>query len=110
MYLLAINQNDSFDIFDEPDTENLVVDYDLLKGALNEIGVDHFEVVPFRFKENDYILCVDEEGRFKENLLFNPEATLLSGREIIGNALILSNHHDEEMYALTKEQLESFIM
>lgn len=110
MYLLAINQNERFNIFVEPDTENLVVDYDLLKGVLHEIGVDHFEVVYFRFKENDYILCVDEEGRFKENMRLNLDATSLSGHEIIGNALILSNHHDEEMYALTKEQLESFIM
>lgn len=108
MYALAINTDGSMKKYELKDTESQVVDYPLLKILLNRIGVGFFEIVKFRFAQNDYILCVDEEGLLKE-MEFNANASLLCGKMIVGNALVLEDRFDEEIYGLDSDQVKAFL-
>ena len=55
--------------------------YNLIKCSMVEIACS--------FSDGEMIL-VDEEGWFKEELVFNTKASLLAGCNIVGNALIVT--------------------
>lgn len=89
-----------------------IVDYETLRELLDKLSIGTFQIVPFEVGENSYYLVIDDEGKLKHQLV-NEVATALSGLYpydlIVGNALVLANHHDPEMYFMTSEEQVSLM-
>ena len=99
----------------ETTQESAVVDYETLRSLIEALPdpIGWFEIVRVRAGGHKYMMIVDEEGLLtgKE---YNPAASALYGQTpsdfIVGDALVLSDHGDEDMYFLTDEEVKALFL
>ena len=96
----------------EVDTE--IADYETLQQMMAElpIPIEWFECVYFKLGGHNYAMVIDDEGKLKD-YPYNRNATLLYGGRnvdyIAGDAIILRDKMDGEMYFLTDDEVAMFM-